>query len=103
MVGEVSRVAVHREMTTSLGADPLPPPNDAVTFSSLESFHPHGSDRLAKEAKLTRREGSHFIVAMAARSCVMPGFQKKTKHSSYVCPRSSHIQQQNRNIRNNVI
>jgi hypothetical protein len=34
---------------------------------------------------------------------VMPSFQKETKHKSYVCLGSPHIQQQNRNIRNNVI
>jgi hypothetical protein len=30
---------------------------------------------------------------------VTPGFLKKTKHSLYVCPRSPHIQQQNRDIK----
>jgi hypothetical protein len=62
-VGEVLRVAAHEERTLSLGINPHPPPQDAIAFSLLESFHPRGRDRPAEEAKLTQREASHFINA----------------------------------------
>ena len=63
MVREVPRVAAHEGRTTSLSADPHPPPCTTMVFPSLESFHPRRSSRLADNTKLTRREASHFIVA----------------------------------------
>ena len=51
-------------------AEYLPPPHVVVVATSLESFHSRGSDRPAKGARLTRREASHFVVAMAARSWI---------------------------------
>jgi hypothetical protein len=65
VVGEVSRVAVHEERIASLGVDPHPPPCSAVAFPSLESFHPRRSNHKAHQDRLTRREASHFIVAIA--------------------------------------
>jgi len=64
MVGEVLMVAAHEERIASLGADPHPPPCVAMDFPLLESFHPRRSSHLAHQDKLTRREVSHFIVAI---------------------------------------
>jgi hypothetical protein len=44
---------------------------------SLESFHSHESDRPVEGDKLTRREASHFIIAMAARSWIQEEEEKE--------------------------
>jgi hypothetical protein len=45
----------------------IPHAND---FPSLGSFHPRGSDRPTEEARFTRREVSHFVIAMATKSWI---------------------------------
>jgi hypothetical protein len=43
----------------------------------LESFHPQRSNHLADQDKLTRREASHFIIAIATEE---DGSEKKRRH-----------------------
>ena len=73
MVKEAPREAAHEERTTSLGADPHPPPCDIVAFSSLEPFHPLRSNRPADQDRLTQREASNSIVAMAVEEIDLRG------------------------------
>ena len=64
-------MASHEERIESLDVDHQPPPCFAIAFALLESFHSRQTDCPVKQARLTWRETSHFIIAMAARSWII--------------------------------
>lgn len=69
-----------RGASPSLSATVLHPPLCcAIDFPSLGSFTSRGSDCLAKEARLTQRETSHFIITMTARGWISEEEERKSE------------------------